>query len=67
MELFSKNFMKAVMAIVKNKNLKVIATVPVKSNCSSVMQLKEDKEFELITVTATNRNDLEEVILKKLV
>nr|CAH7740521.1 unnamed protein product [Callosobruchus chinensis] len=67
MELSSKKFMNAVMAVVKNKNLKVIATVPEKSNCSLVMRLKQDKEFELISATATNSHDLEEVILKKLV
>ncbi|VEN38405.1 unnamed protein product [Callosobruchus maculatus] len=67
MELLSKKFMKAIMTIIENKSVKVMATVPEKSNCSLVQQLKQDKEFELITLTARNRNDLEEVILKNLV
>nr|CAI5857960.1 unnamed protein product [Callosobruchus analis] len=66
MELFSKKFMNAVTTIVKNKSVKILATVPVKSSCSLVVQLKQDNQFELITVTPTNRNYLEEMILKKL-
>ncbi|CAH1962291.1 unnamed protein product [Acanthoscelides obtectus] len=67
MELFSKKFKTAVTTVMKTRNLNVMATVPEKSNILLITQLKEDKDIELITVTPTNRNSLEEVLLQKLI
>lgn len=51
MELFSGKFEKAVRDIFKNKNVTIIATVPLKGKINLVEQLKQNEGCHLFTVS----------------
>lgn len=51
MELFSRKFENAVRDIFRNKNIQVIATVPLKGKLNIVEQLKQNEDCQLFTVS----------------
>ncbi|KAJ8960120.1 hypothetical protein NQ314_006101 [Rhamnusium bicolor] len=58
MEMFSEKFQDSVRKVMMNKDIRFIATIPLKGGPVLVKQLKENRDSMLITVTELNRNHL---------
>lgn len=72
MELLSKKFETAIGSILKSsKNLRVIATIPLKNNHNCIKDINEHKNAKLFNVTNTNREniflEIMEDVRKKLI
>ena len=64
MELLSENFEVFIKQLIKSpKNLKIIATVPLKSPAVIIDQLKNSQKSHLFHVTKTNRDEIYNQIL----
>lgn len=67
MELFSKEFENSIKQLLKSKkNLKVLATVPLKSPAVLIDQLKNFPKSQLFHVTKSNRNEMYSNALQSL-
>lgn len=65
MELFSKKFEASIkQMLASNKNLKVLATVPMKSTESLVDQLKQSPSSQIYHITKSNRDEIYRGILE---
>ncbi|KAJ8985615.1 hypothetical protein NQ317_015108 [Molorchus minor] len=63
MELFSTRFEERVKKVIESRDVKVIATVPIKGG-SLVQQIKKNRDTKLITVNQDNRDCLLDEIVE---